>query len=305
MQELRNNSIEQLRTNATLPHEAWIEWDKEILRVAEANLGVADDIVNAGLTHKLMGIGVTESKYNRQDTMTPAISSMDTATEGILGKITYDSVSVPVPVHHKEFRLDARVLDAYNQLDLTDLATATRNVKLKLDQMVMNGIPASEIGEPVYGYTSHPDRGTYNIPIAWDDPGADPVTDVLKMITEARRMNKDGKYVLYVCDKYYRILEADFSENKGSDTLRQRIERISDISAVKVVKNEVLADDTVVLVQMDRETVDMAMARPLGSYAYKTNTTPNSPTFFRIDAIQVVRVKSDRYNQIGVVVGTR
>lgn len=304
MRELRNNTIEQLRKNATLPHEAWVEWDKEILRVAEGELGLADDIVNAGLIHPLRGIGVTESRYQRQDTMTPATSSMDTATEGILGRITFDSVSVPVPVHHKEFRLDARVLDAYSELDMTEITSATRSVKFKLDDMVMNGIPAGVVGDEIFGYTTHPHRGTYTIPVAWNVSGADPVKDVLNMIVEARNMNKNGMYYLYVSEDYWPILEADYSANKGENTLKQRIENISAIASVKVVNKRILATNTVALVQMDRETVDMAMARPLGSYAYRTNTTPNSPTFFRVDSIQVVRLRSDRDNQIGVVIGT-
>jgi hypothetical protein len=297
------NTVEELRKNSTLRHEDYVAYDREVLRVAESELTAADDIINAGLTFQLPNIGITESRYERIDNMTAASVDMDTATNGIMGRLTFDEVSVPVPVFHKEFRINERQLVASRNsgvgLDVTQAGAATRVVREKLENMVVNGIPASELGTDIWGYTTHPHRGTYTIPNAWDGAGADPVKDVLNMITEARLVNKRGPYVLYVCENYYSVLEADYSANKGDLTLMQRLGRISSISQVKVC--QALANNTVALVQMDRETVDMAVGRALTNFAY--SPMPGQ-TIFRVDAIQVVRIKADKNNQLGVVIGS-
>ena len=296
--EMLTNDI---KVNSSLRKDEYEEIDAELIRVSENVQNGQVDLVNAGLVHNVGSIGITESKYERVDNFTAAEFDMDISTSGILGKNDFDSVGVNVPVIFKEFKLNQRQLLASRSgvgegLDVTSYGMAGRVVNESIEKMIFNGV--SKLG--IFGYTTHPNRNLKTIANAWNTASGTPIADTLDMIQKARNANKRGPYVLYVADNVWVALQDDYSATKGDNTVMQRLLAIPGITAVKEAPE--LADSSVLLVQMDRSTVDLAIAEEVNSFDYSNDG--GRSTFFRVQAVMTVRVKAEKNGQCGIVHGT-
>lgn len=289
--------------NISLPEDSFKQLDREMNKVAKFELVGLSDLVGAGLVNPLRDVGVTISQYQNVSDVSGASVNMDMVTMGEKDLVNYELVNVPVPVFHKEFAVNQRQLEASRSvsegIDLTTLGESTRRVSEKIEDMIFNGVPANEIGDEIYGYTTKPSRNTYTLPVSWTDASADIITDVINMKQEAINANKRGPFVLYVNKGYSSVLEQDYSAEKGTRTFRERILAISDIDQVK--ETDALGTDEVVLVSMDRSTVDIAIAENLNNFFYQPQPFR---TVHRVQAVMAVRVKADFNGQCGIVHGT-
>jgi hypothetical protein len=126
--------------------------------------------------------------------------------------------------------------------------------------MLFNGNARQVNGGQVYGYTNHPDRNTGALTAAWTGTGTDIIGDVLSMIEAAMADNYYGPYNLYVPQAYWAILLGDYKA-ESSQTYLERIRAIDQIRDVK--PSSKLAADNVVLTQMTRDVVDVAVAQDI------------------------------------------
>jgi len=290
--------------NTTARHERFKQYDEELLGIAKQELVGVNDLVSRGLTKALSNVGVTISYYERYGDVIDASVSMDGQTRAENDVVVYDEVGVPVPVYHGEWGLSFRqkaALSAGNDIDVTYNQQVAYNITGLMDNDLFNGNSKIVVsGQNIYGYTNHPDRNTYTIPTAWTSAtGVAIVQDVINM----RQKNYDDNYrvpmVLYVGNDYEPILDKDFSDAKGDNTIRQRILALSDIVDIRVSNK--LATNNVVLVAMDRRVVDVAIAQGLSNLTLKDDALSESNITF---AIQTPRVKSTKSGQSGVCHGS-
>lgn len=297
------NAQGQLTSNATtLQHDEGKMYDDALLQVALGKLNGIEDLRKRGLIKPLGGLGVVLSMYERVNDMTGATFDMDGRTRGENDRLTFDEVGVPVPIIHKEWELGQRYLLASRQrgeaIDTTQMRVASRVVVEGLEDMLFNGVPNFAVaGLSIYGYTTHPKRLLQTPTAAWaSTTGANIVTDVQAMLTKLIAVKKYGPYILYVAKNIGVNLESDYSATKGDNTIRDRILRFQDIQEVKV--SEYLANGTAVMVQMDSETVDLAVAQDLTNLQW--NVHPLT-TDFMVFAAMVPRIKYDRNDNCGVI----
>lgn len=154
-----------LHANAVLPHEAWEELDMVVLDVIRNELRVAADFIAAGLTHTVSDLGVTVSIWQRMTDMDGAQVDMAAETAGNEDQQGFEEDGVPVPLHHKDFRLNIRTLLASarsgNGLDTIQVTTATRKVSESWEAMAVNGTNGvTSGGYTIYGLTNHPNITT-------------------------------------------------------------------------------------------------------------------------------------------------
>jgi len=294
-----------LRTNATLTHEEWLMIDTTVVQVGRQRLSAVADLLQAGLGVNVSNaMGTTVVQHQTASDMTAAEINMDAVTRIAKDRQEFASVYTPLPVTHKEFSFGIRHLEASRRngvgLDVSAAALAAQLVAEELENTLINGASITFGGGTLYGYTNFPDRTTGSTANDWDElttTGESVVRDVLQMIGDANSDNKYGPFNLYIPGNYAVKMSADYSDNKGSNTVGERILQINGINKVSV--SDKLADDAVVLVQMTPDVVDILDGIQMTTVQWDTDG--GMQVHFKVMAIMAARIKSDHDNRSGIV----
>ena len=301
-----HNGAKKLHTNeGLLLYDEWKDLDRNVIEVATDRLTAIADLQAAGLTHNLGSIGVTIAQWERSSDMTDADFSMSGVTAGEEDTPAYKTQGVPVPVVHKDFRLNIRRLEASRRfgeaLDVTASDIAARKVAEGSEDMLFAGKPITVDGQTIYGYTNHPHRNTVDLDTAWDDPtvtGEDILDDVQEMLQTARDQNYYGPFTLYVPSEYEGVLDNDLYPDSGDTrTIRARLLQLSNLNRIVVADR--LASDNVILIQLTRDVVDLAVAQDVTTVQW--DQSGGMSEHFKVMAVWVPRLKSDYDEKSGIV----
>ena len=295
--------------NESLTHEAWIEYDRQIIMVARENLQIFNDLEMAGLVFPT-SFGNTISRYQRSTDMTEANVSLYGDTEGEADRITYDESGVPVPIVHKDWSIDARSLLASQtsgeRLDITTGERAGRVVAEMMEDLIIKG--DFKVGnDRIYGLTNHPKRQTMALNVNWagdtlsEQNRKDIINrDVKGMLALAKNHNYYRNLSMYVSGDIWTNLSLDYSDQKGDLTLKQRIENFAQINMVKLADR--LPNKTVILLAVGKEVIDVAYGASVTNSRYQSGN-PMKHKFMTWSALGP-RIKYDTEDHIGLVHGT-
>jgi uncharacterized linocin/CFP29 family protein len=296
-----------IQTNAVglLQYDEWKDLDRRVIEIATQRLVAVGDLISRGLTHNLGSIGQTISQWERSSDMTGANIDMTAEAQGEEDTPAYDYKAVPVPIVHKDFRINLRRLAASRLVgegvDVLASDIAARVVAEKSEDMLLSGSAIQVDGNTIYGYTNHPDRNTVTLALAWDNAaitGPDILADVQAMITAAKADRYYGPYTLYVPQAYEQILDNDYNPGTADTrTIKTRLLQLSELTDIKVVDR--LAANNVLLIQMQREVVDWAIAQDVSTVQWQVNGTMQER--FKVMAVWAPRVKSDFDGHSGIV----
>lgn len=295
-------SVNALRTNALLREDEWKEIDQAVVDTARENLVGIADLRDFNLVRPLGGLGVLISQYERQGDMSAANVDMGGDTPGEEDLPDFDSVGVPIPIVHKDFRLNIRHLEASRRtgegLDTTTTVVATRKVTEKLEEILFKGAGITVDGKALYGYTNHPDRNTGN---AAGDFGtiSNIYTTVLNMVQAAQNDNYFGPYVLYVSLTQYQEGLAVYTDGTGETAWARVLKNIPNLRAVRPVHSNYLAAGNLVLVTMQRDVVDLAVGQDIVPVEW--STMGGMVAHFKVFAAMAPRIKSDKASKSGIV----
>ncbi len=291
---------------ATLRYQDWLDIDREMISVATQRLVGISRLMSKGLVHNLGSIGITMSMFERSSDLTDAEVTMAPEVETERDRMNFDTQSVPVPFVHKDFNISARALEASRNngtgLDVTTVGVATRKVAEKSEDMLFAGAAVKTDGSnAIYGYTNHPDRNTVDLSKNWtanDKTGAEILADVIAMLAAARADLMFGPYELYIPAAYETVLDKDYAPGTSDNrTIRQRLMALNGISDILVADR--LTANNVVLVQMQRETIDLALAQDIATIQWDERGGLVSK--YKVLACWAPRVKSDFDGHCGVV----
>lgn len=293
----------KIRTNATalLRYQEWVEVDNTVIEAAtQRMIGIAD-LRSRGLVHNLGSIGATISLWETASDMTDADISMSAITRGEKDTPGYSTQQVPVPIVHKDFGIELRRLVASRNngggIDVTAAAIAGRVVAERSERMLFMGAPVRVDGATIYGYLNHPDRNTIDMSTGWATAtGAEIVADVQAMLQAARDARHYGPFVLYIPGSTEGRLDEDYRDN-DTRTLRERIMALAGIS--DIVTADFLPADNVVLVQMTRDVVDLAIAQDITTVQW--SIMGGMQEEFKVMAVWVPRIKSTYDGDSGIV----
>lgn len=256
-----------LRPNDVLQNREWIQIDEAVNEVAVARLRVVSDLVAAGLVLPIENaLGTTVVEYEKMSDMTPAEVNMSGITEGERDRMAFDLGSIALPVSHKDFSYNIRALASSRRrgqpLDTTTARVATRKVAEKLEDLVFLGEPnISEGAAKIYGLTTQPnihtaDFGTNGKWNAGAKTGSDILADVLTILAALRADHMNGPYWVYVSNSFETKLDDDFKA-LGTQTIRQRIEQISEVTNLRVADR--MPADSVLIFQADMDVIKLAL----------------------------------------------
>lgn len=287
-----------------LRYDQWKDIDDTVVKVATDRLVGINDLRTGGLTHNLGGLGKTLSQWEAESDMTDATVSMSGVTEGQNDHLAYDLYSVPVPIIHKDFRLNIRNFDSSRSsgesLDVASAAVASRKVAELSEDLLFNGSTVKMNGATLPGLTNFAARNsvdfTDNLP--WTDAsktGETILADVNAMITASEAAKYRGPFNLYVPTAYSAPLRADFKANSDK-TVMERLLELDQISSIKVADR--LTGDNVVMYQSTRDVIDLAMGQDITTVNWEEQGGMIQK--FKVMAAWAPRLKQDYNGKSGI-----
>jgi len=298
----------QIYQNALLRKYEWETIDAAVLDVMRQPLIGIQDLIAAGLTRPLGGIGTSIATYEQLSDMTPADVSMNiTPRKGENDRVAFTPQSVPVPIISKPFSLDMRTLEASRKvgesLDVTQARVATLKVREALEDMYFNGSTIQMQSFKVYGLTTAPNR---IVDTASVFGGGDFATDanahktLTGMIAALIAKGFTGPFGVYVAPTQYSQLLALTGVNLTETQLSVILRTIPDLKFVKRASR--LADGLTVMVQLTAEVVDLAIGQDVTPLSWQE--FGGLMNEFRVLMAAVPRIKFDANDACGVAVAT-
>jgi hypothetical protein len=302
------NGAAHMVVNATLRKDEWKHYDTAILKAAQDRLVAVADLERRGLVYTIgNGLGKTVLEYEDVGDINDAEVSMDGAQRSKNDAVDFGIKYLPLPIVHKGFTINARVLAASrttgDALDVTMGMLAGIKVAEKIEGMLMNGLTIGGVnytfgGGTIYGYTNHPNRNLVTLTAAWTASAATGATicgDVMSMKQSLLNDKKYGPYVLYIPALYETELDKDYVAGYPK-TIRQRIMEIGGIEAIRV--SDTLAANNVVLVSMSASTVRLVKGMEITPVEWQTEG--NMLHHFKVMGIQVPQVRADQDGKCGI-----
>lgn len=300
-----NEQKKGLVTNApaTLRYDEWKDIDRKVIEISTQRLKATAAFISRGLTYNLGSIAAVVALWQRSSDMTPAEVTMDGVSESEEDRVNFDTKSVPVPIVHKDFRINMRYLEASRRMgqgvDTIQAGIAARVVAEKNEDMLLSGTPIQVDGATVYGLLNHPDRNTASLPLAWDNvskTGALILADVITMITAAKADRHFGPYLLLLPQAYEMVLDTDYRANDNR-TIRQRIMALEGIAGIEIVDR--MTANNIVLVQLSDDVCDIAIAQDVTTIQWAEQG--GLVQKYKVMSSMVPRVKSDFDARSGIV----
>jgi hypothetical protein len=302
-------------TNATLRRDEWKQLDDAVLDVSRYRLGGVQDLIDKGLTFNLgNAMGTTVLEWHDVGEAMEADVTMDGITRGKGDRLNFQYNYLPIPIVHVDYEINARVLAASrnmgNPLDTTSAERAARKVLEKLETMLFTNTTFS-FGEKdsrslntIYSYVNHPDRNLVSIGTHWDDLTTTIGETIVNQVLACKQAAIDdyhfGPFMLYIPTAYETIIDKDYSDSLtvgSTNTIRERILKISNITGIKVI--DTLAANNVLLVQMTKDVV--RLVRGLGLQNIQWGEEGNMVTKYKVITIQVPQIRSDQNNRSGII----
>jgi uncharacterized linocin/CFP29 family protein len=298
---------ERVVANATLRKDEFINLEDALIEAFRERLVIVDDLISAGLTYSVGGLGTLTSEWEDASEMTDAEITMDGETDVARDRQEFGLQRVPIPLIHKDFKIPERMLLASRTrgagLDVTQGVEAARAVARVSESMVFNGanIGGSDGGR-IYGLTNFPKRETISI----GDWGDDDVTpedifkDILAMIKKMETEQRIyGPFDLYIPGAYASRFREDFKEFSDR-TLMERVTSEDNINRVRVADK--LATGNVVMVQLSRSVIDLAIASDVTTVNWSSGS--GMTNYFKVFAAWAPRLKTDHDGRCGIMHAT-
>lgn len=296
-------SVNSLRTNDVLRQDEWVRYDTKIVEVARQRLVAVGDLMSRGLTYSLPNaLGTTRLEWEKISDMGDAEVNMAGITDASRDRVLFDLDSMPIPIVHKDFQINVRVLEASRTtgqpLDTTQAELCSRIVSEKIESILFTGVTVGGTNGVVYGYSNALNRNTGSVTASWATAtGEQIVGDILAMQDASIAKNMYGPWTIYVPYAAYVHMGEDFKANSDK-TIMQRLMEIPGIEAIKPSSN--LTGTNVLMIQMTSDVVDMIDGIQPTMVMWESHG--GMQTNFKVMAIMVPRVRQGDYNsQSGIV----
>lgn len=295
----RMRPVMGIHKNGLLRANEWQEIDQAVLGVVRTGLTGIQDLINARLTRPLGGLGTILSGYEQVSDMTEADVSLEGTNAGEKGSITHATVFVPIPIIHKDFDISLRQLMASRKsgtpLDLTLAETATRVVREKMESILFVGHSKQIGGFHLHGYTTHPSRITGTAVGDFGTAGNGYKT-MVKALGALAAAGFNGRFMVYIAQTQYNELLNLLGTNDRNELeiIKAGLPQIIDVKP----SFDITAGQ-LVLVQMDSNTVDLAVAEDVS--AVQWDSLGGMQVNFRVMAALAPRIKADINGKCGVL----
>ena len=293
-----------LQINGTLRRDEWKQLDDAILPIARNRLAGIRDLEEKGLVFNLGdAMGTTVLEWHDVSDSMEAELTMDGVTRTKGDRPKFSTKYLPIPVIHVDYEINARVLASSRKqgvpLDVTSVEHATRRIAEYLESMLFTDLETDFADGKIQSYVNYDNRNEITLASKWDNSGvsgADIIDDVMTMKKASMDAKHYGDWMLYIPSDYETTLDEDYSTSKGSNTIRERIEKIRGIMGIKVI--DTLPEDNVLLVQMTSDVV--RLVKGMGIQNVQWDTEGKWITKYKVMTIQVPQLRADQDGNCGI-----
>ena len=295
----------QTNNKGTLRRDEWQQLDEALLGIAEQRLTGTQHLINAGLTYTLgNAMGTTVLEYHDVSDAMEAELSMDAVTRTKGDRPEFSSVFLPIPIIHVDFEINQRVLENSrrlgNPLDTTSTERAGRRVAEKQEQMLFTDKSYKFGAGQIYSFLNFPHRIQKNDLSDWSlvaTDGLDIVSDVLAMKQASINAHYYGPWDLFIPTNFETKLDEDYSDAKGTNTIRERILQINGVENIVVV--DTLPAGNVVFVQRSTDVIRIVQGLAMQNIQWQTEG--GFVNKFKVISIQVPQIRADQNKRTGLV----
>ncbi len=297
-----------VNATATLRKDEWIAVDLAIVKEAQKRRRLVAAILGAGLRHTIPnGFGKSVFQTETQSDISDAVLNMDGMTEGNSDIPLSEPTFMPMPIAHKDFFFGARALQTSRNggspLDTTTAELASRKVSEILEKLTLGSLSSSTYGGGnVYGLANFPSRlsATLTAPTAGGWTGKTLVDEILAMRNQRTAAMHYGPWMLFTAPNWDTYLDQDYSTAKGDNTLRDRLNKIEDVSGV--MRLDFMSDFDIFMVQMTSDVIRMVDAMPLTTLQW--DTQGGMKLNFKVMQILVPQLRATQDGNTGIIEGS-
>lgn len=311
--------------NAVLTKDAWIQLDTAVMDVIRTELVLIADLIAAGLIHNITDLGVTVSEWQRMKDMSTAQTDMAAETAGDEDALDFSLDGVPVPITHKDFRINIRQLLASlrsgNGLDTLSVNVATRKVRDRLEALAMLGTGSLTSGTyTIYGLTTHPQTSSDTADnYAGGGAGSGDFTTVGNaynvIVGMLSTLSNKGYYTgpvgVYVARTQYNELMKRYTDGSGQSQLTAILALLGEGSGgrIRYIKpSDDLTTGTLVMFALRMDVVDLGIVNLAGGQVVPVQYSSMGElggqpimSHFKVMGAMVPRIKA-LYNEAGTLV---
>ena len=300
----KGDSKKALITNAngTLRHEDFLIIQDRIVEVRRRALNGISDLKAAGLsfgvsiTDQLVGFeNINEFQEAKQEMNPNSFQNNDTV---------FSETFVPNPITHQSFSVPWRQ-DGFSYKRSLGMSESVRQVAERLEETLFNGNTAitvnfSGTNFPIYGYTTHPNRGQGTISDWTLEANVEKIVPELVDQIGAMWSTQGGvsnkSLILYVSNDIWNVFQKDYKAGV-TGSIMTRVLQISQLRDVKPA--EKLASKSAMLVEMEARTIELAQASDIITVPHQ-KTNPMAPQVMTTYAAMVQQIKVDSNGNTGI-----
>ncbi len=294
-----------LLTNAdgTVRHEDFLTIRDRLVEIRERELNGIADLRAAGLTFnepitsQIVGFENHNDFPDAERDMNPnAYQNNDSV---------FSESYVPCPIMHQSFDVIWRQ-QGFDYKRSVGLERTARKVLESAEDLLFNGdadivVNFNGTNFPIYGYTTHPNRGLGTISDWTDEANASQIVkELIQNISEMWAEQggiRNGSVMVYVANDIWNNFQNDYKSDYPSKPILDRMRDVVQVMDVKPA--EKLAAGEVVLVEMDSRTIELCIEADLTVVPH-TKTAPFEPQTFTTYAAMVPQIKVDGNGQTGI-----
>lgn len=305
----------------TLVKEAWIEFDRAVVRATRNRLRAWNDLAASSTRGGFNAMSRMTLEYQAMTDPGEAVVDMDAIADARNDKPLFNLRSIPLPITHSDFWISERELaisrNSGMPLDTTMAEAAGRRVSEMIEKTVIGietGVTYGTISSgpgthqgtsTVYGYTNFPYRVTKTN--LTTPTGSNPETmlaDVQAMIETMQTNGYYGPYILYHSTGYSQMMNGDYYRTGGTAVVRSVRERLMQLEDLQDIRrlDYLTSGYQLILVQMDPE-----VAQAIDGMGITTVMWPSQGglrTNFKVMAIQLPLLKAPYNGVAGIIHGT-
>jgi len=297
---IETNSFE---ANGTLRHEDFLTIRDVIVEVRRRKLNGITDLEEAGLSFNV-DIGEQLVGFENVNEFREAVQEMNPETYENNDSV-FSEFYVPNPITHQSWSVPWRQ-QGFDYKRSVGLRESVRQVSEKLEDVLFNGNTSVVVNFqgtlfPLYGYTTHPNRGMDTISdwtlLANRDKIIEEAVDQIGQMWSLQGGVGNDSVVMYVANDVWNAFQNDYNSQFPSKMV---LNRLLDIAQIKEVKPaEKLASKQVVLVEMDSRTIELAKASDIITVPH-VKTDPLQPQVSTTYAAMVAQIKQDSNGITGI-----
>lgn len=291
--------------------EEWKAIDTRLREIAASRqVGIAK-LKELGLVYNLANPFASQSlEYIKTSDMHDASVNMNFKVTNETDKQAVKTANIPIPVISWKWGFDIRELQMsrlYNRpLDLQGAKVGARKIGEKLESMMFGANATILDDKKIDSIISFADSNKIATLHNWNATGTT-TTDILDDVIALKKKSIEdkhfGKWILFVAQNYEARLDDDYGVDATTKAYIPLMDRIKKINGIlDVIVSDFLPADTVALVQMTNDTIELINGMELTTVQLMNAGGLNFEMLSFV--MQTPAVKSDYDGNCGIVIGT-